>query len=1169
MALCVLGTADARGMLPPEALPDHLVECGGTGRWHGDAQQPLQSLASFEVPAKTLAAPKRAQEPIRNGERGVRGRTTGALSALVIFAKFRGEASGDNAKPPWADDLFDESLPGSFSHFYREMSRGQLRVQGQVLPRRYSSLEPAASYLAQSAGASGDFARFNLEILTQADADTDLGLFDNDGPDEIPNSGDDDGYVDVVFINLLTVPRDFLIGSATGLASLGLDNDYISDDVAAVGGQVRVRSRFSGFGGTTQRGHVFTITAASMCHEFGHVLGLPDLFDQSSVFRGDELVPEEDSAGIGKWGLMGLGTLGWGVEDGPNAFCAWSLAQLGWVGENNSLLLDVDESLSDLIIEPIDEGGAVYRIPVTEDEYFLIENRQSSGSYYNRNIPQGGLLVWHADEQSDNDEERHKQVDLICADGLFADRGFPGGEPDPVSGRDNLDFWSRDDAYAVAHNGNQGDATDPFDGNRYTRINLTTNPAFSAHAGFRRAIPLGVALEDIRDAGGGSMELDLFVRQPSSGNIARDTTWSGEIAVAGDIIVEPGATLTMAPGTLLSISRGDNRGLGFDSGNSELIVFGNLVLQGDSESPVALRSSASRPGADDWLGLLLMSGGNETADDALASGSLVVENASYGMARQRLPAGTTVWTGRRDVPWDLIVPADGELVIEEGARIRFTPEDLSGRGANSALTELVVGGDLVIAGRAGNEAQLTVASSRSDALWYGLVMKPGATIAAAHAAIDQCGFVVTGEASTDGALTLSDATVQRCANGLSVIIFGEAVIDRATFTGLGGAAIRAQGTGLLRVRSTVITDSGREGISLGNTSLEAIDTRIEQSGQLDVGEDPRSGISAAGGRGQKLELWNCVVTGNSQHGLQLEGWQGEVELHGTEISANSRNGLNGSGMRRMVFEDAVVARNFRDGAAFARTAVEVWTTRFEENVGTGLVLEASTGLIENSHFRNNAGLSLDEVTALEIRTSTFANGSFGLRSESSAPSLVGNRFENNLIGIDVGGRRVPVRIEDNSFIGNRRAIGNSTALTIPAQRNYWGTTDSSAIAAMLLGEVDWTPFLPSEPLATAIADSPAGAPQRFWLHHARPNPFNSQTQIRFDLPRPSSVSLAVYDMRGVRIRNLVAGRRLDAGIHEIDWNGRNDGGRGVASGVYLLRLRADLFLAVRKTAVVR
>ena len=73
-------------------------------------------------------------------------------------------------------------------------------------------------------------------------------------------------------------------------------------------------------------------------------------------------------------------------------------------------------------------------------------------------------MIWHVDERADNDEERHKRVDLVCADGLYVDKGFPSSITDGIRGRDNLDFWSRDINYANQHNGNKGDSTDPFDG---------------------------------------------------------------------------------------------------------------------------------------------------------------------------------------------------------------------------------------------------------------------------------------------------------------------------------------------------------------------------------------------------------------------------------------------------------------------------------------------------------------------------------------------------------------------------------------------------------------------------------------------------------------------------------------------------------------------------------
>ena len=253
-----------------------------------------------------------------------------------------------------------------------------------------------------------------------------------------------------------------------------------------------------------------------MCHEFAHVLGLPDLFDQTALTVA-ELDPEDDSAGIGKWGIMGRGTLGWGGADGPNAFSAWSLATLGWV----EVVEVARERRGAGDRGDLQRPEGVYKIPLTQDEYFLLEHRRADGSYYNRNIPQDGLLIWHIDEQADNDEERHKQVDLVCADGLFA----PNGDPDVVEGRDHLDFWARDAAYSSMHNGNEGDATDPFDGVRFRRFAWDTNPAFSGHTGFARNLPLGVAIDNIRPQGA-AMVVDV-VRQQRPGHIVGDCDVDG------------------------------------------------------------------------------------------------------------------------------------------------------------------------------------------------------------------------------------------------------------------------------------------------------------------------------------------------------------------------------------------------------------------------------------------------------------------------------------------------------------------------------------------------------------------------------------------------------------------------------------------------------------------
>ena len=83
-----------------------------------------------------------------------------------------------------------------------------------------------------------------------------------------------------------------------------------------------------------------------------------------------------------------------------------------------------------------------------------------------------------------------------------------------------------------------------------------------------------------------------------------------------------------------------------------------------------------------------------------------------------------------------------------------------------------------------------------------------------------------------------------------------------------------------------------------------------------------------------------------------------------------------------------------------------------------------------------------------------------------------------------------------------------------------------------------------------------------------PNPFNPSTTISFELKRPSPASLSIYNMKGQLVRNLV-NTDLNAGKHSFVWNGTNDNGQAVASGLYLYRLHADGYRAERKMLLMK
>jgi photosystem II stability/assembly factor-like uncharacterized protein len=94
------------------------------------------------------------------------------------------------------------------------------------------------------------------------------------------------------------------------------------------------------------------------------------------------------------------------------------------------------------------------------------------------------------------------------------------------------------------------------------------------------------------------------------------------------------------------------------------------------------------------------------------------------------------------------------------------------------------------------------------------------------------------------------------------------------------------------------------------------------------------------------------------------------------------------------------------------------------------------------------------------------------------------------------------------------------------------------------------------------------APPAFALRQNFPNPFNAGTVLSYSLSAPADVELAVYDVSGRRVA-LIERSSRGAGDYERPWNGRDEGGRRLASGVYFLRLKAGAAESVRKIVIIR
>ncbi len=113
----------------------------------------------------------------------------------------------------------------------------------------------------------------------------------------------------------------------------------------------------------------------------------------------------------------------------------------------------------------------------------------------------------------------------------------------------------------------------------------------------------------------------------------------------------------------------------------------------------------------------------------------------------------------------------------------------------------------------------------------------------------------------------------------------------------------------------------------------------------------------------------------------------------------------------------------------------------------------------------------------------------------------------------------------------------------------------------------WEISLPSSS-ATAVEEESGSVPDGYALAQNYPNPFNANTTIAYEMGSEGLVELTVYNVAGQKIRDLVQDR-LAAGRYEVQWDGRDDRGRAVASGTYIYQLTAGNYQESRTLTLLK
>ncbi len=328
----------------------------------------------------------------------VHASVSGSVAMPVVLALF-----SDSGDPHISSDMVQSALfdgpaeHGTITDAYLEMSQGVFNVTGDVFGWVRTSYSLSAVVgISDGLGAESLLGPFFAEALDSLDGSVDFAVYDNDGPDGVPDSGDDDGFVDVITFEYLEVsascggpaiwPHRWRMSARNGSA-------YVTDDLGADGTPIQIQDYITQ--GVTDCEGSGVQNAAIISHEFGHALGLPDFYHWVDRDEG----PFGRRWVLGCWSLMAAGAWGCGpVEEppapyGPTHLTAHSKERLGWLE-----YLDPGEVWNEeIVLGPVQATGAALRVPLDAEgrEFLIAEYRARTG--FDEALPASGVLFYKQD----------------------------------------------------------------------------------------------------------------------------------------------------------------------------------------------------------------------------------------------------------------------------------------------------------------------------------------------------------------------------------------------------------------------------------------------------------------------------------------------------------------------------------------------------------------------------------------------------------------------------------------------------------------------------------------------------------------------------------------------------------------------------------------------------
>ena len=312
---------------------------------------------------------------------------------------------------------------GSMTDFYLQSSYGQFLVDGDVfgwfrLPKTYAQYVGADNGLQSSEPNARTMAK---DAVLVADPTVNFAPYDNDG----------DGFVEALFV-IHAGPGAEESGSAAQIWS----HRWSTTSQVTTGDGKKISNYLT----APEEVLNGALRVGVYAHEFGHILGLPDLYDVG---------PDPSEPGLGNWSLMAGGSWNNGQRT-PAQLDGWCKHVLDSLQGAFGKTIDVTGNLNDVVLGAAVSDSIRYRLKIPNNgsrEYFIIENRQQVG--FDTNIPGSGLMILHCDEflsgSNNMSANGHWKISLEQADGAnhLENNNNEGDSEDLFPGtQDNHPEWT-------------------------------------------------------------------------------------------------------------------------------------------------------------------------------------------------------------------------------------------------------------------------------------------------------------------------------------------------------------------------------------------------------------------------------------------------------------------------------------------------------------------------------------------------------------------------------------------------------------------------------------------------------------------------------------------------------------------------------------------------------